>query len=177
MHKLNITYCTECDYLPLATALAEKIKDKFGLKAELTEGHDGIYAISLNEQTLYNNLEQGGMLPSDAQVFQAIRQAISPAKTSPKLTVYNPMGYPPAITPLQMAPRLDTLDGKTIYLVDARFDDSDRFLLQMQAWFKEHLPNTHTKFVRKAGVYTEDDPALFAEIQAQGHAMIMGVGH
>ena len=34
-----------------------------------------------------------------------------------------------------LAPRLDTLDGKTVYLVDCRFDDSDVFLEQMQAWF------------------------------------------
>src|SRR2546425_5783843 len=34
---------------------------------------------------------------------------------------------------------LDSLDGKTLYLVDCRFDDSDVFLTQMQAWFAEHM--------------------------------------
>ena len=56
------------------------------------------------------------------------------------LTVLNPQGYPPQVTPKDMAPRLDTLDGKTIYLVDCRFDDSDIFLKQMQDWFSEHMP-------------------------------------
>ena len=42
-----------------------------------------------------------------------------------KIRVMNPMGYPPKITQLGMAPRLDTLDGKTVYLVDCRFDDGD----------------------------------------------------
>src|SRR3989475_8774206 len=36
--------------------------------------------------------------------------------------------------------RLDTLNGRTVYLVDCRFDDSDIFLGQMQAWFAEHMP-------------------------------------
>ena len=37
-----------------------------------------------------------------------------------------------------------TLDGKTVYLVDCRFDDSDVFLRQMEAWFAEHLPGVRT---------------------------------
>ena len=50
------------------------------------------------------------------------------ASDADRLTVLNPMGYPPKVSPKPMAPRLDTLDGKTIYLVDCRFDDSDLFL-------------------------------------------------
>ena len=94
-----------------------------------------------------------------------------------KLTVFNPMGYPPKVTPKDMAPRLDNLDGKTVYLVDARFDDSDIFLKQMQAWFAEHMPNVTTKFVQLSSVYTQDDPKTWAEIKANGDAAIIGVGH
>jgi len=96
---------------------------------------------------------------------------------SEKIAVMNPLGYPPKITQLGMAPRLDSLDGKTIYLVDVRFDDGDLLLQQMQAWFADHMPTVQTKFVRKSGVYMEDDLALFQEIKAQGDAMIMAVGH
>ena len=45
--------------------------------------------------------------------------------TGTQVEVYNPMGYPPKIEQLGMAPRLDTLEGKTVYLVDARFDDGN----------------------------------------------------
>lgn len=93
------------------------------------------------------------------------------------LTVYNPQGYPPVVEPVRMAPRLDTLDGKTVYLVDLRFDDSDRLLWQMQAWFSEHMPLVKTVFVQKRGVYTEDDPELFGEIKEKGDAAILAVGH
>lgn len=94
-----------------------------------------------------------------------------------RLTVLNPMGYPPNIEQLAMAPRLDTIEGKTIYLIDCRFDDSDRCLLQMQAWFREHLPSVNAVFRSKAGVYTEDDPELFDEIKRLGDGVIFGVGH
>lgn len=94
-----------------------------------------------------------------------------------KITVLNPMGYPPTITQLGMAPRLDSLDDKTVYLVDVRFDDGDLLLQQMQAWFAEHMPQVKTVFVRKAGVYMQDDLELFQEIKEKGDAMIMAVGH
>ena len=176
---IKIIYCVECDYLPLATKLAAAIKARFNLSATLEAGHDGIYAVSLNDHTLYSNLDYGGVLPSNDQIFEALEAHLPrPGRSqSRKLKVYHPMGFPPAIEPLRMAPRLDTLDGKMVYLVDTRFDDGDRLLLQMERWFAEHLPNTETKFVRKSGVYTEDDPALFQEIASQGDAMIMAVGH
>ena len=64
--------------------------------------------------------------------------------TNDMLTVLNPVGFPPKVTRKQLAPRLDTLEGKTVYLVDCRFDDSDVFLEQMQAWFAEHMPGVRT---------------------------------
>ncbi len=94
-----------------------------------------------------------------------------------KVTVLNPMGYPPKIEQLGMAPRPASLEGRTVYLVDCRFDDSDLLLLQMQAWLAEHRPGVRTEFVRKSGVYTEDDPRLFEEIWDRGAVAILGVGH
>ncbi len=94
-----------------------------------------------------------------------------------KISVFNPMGFPPKITQLGMAPRLETLEGKTIYLVDVRFDDGDRLLKQMQGWFEENMPKVNTVFVQKSGVYMDDDPELFREIEEKGHAMIMAIGH
>ncbi len=96
---------------------------------------------------------------------------------SGKLTVYNPMGYPPKGTPRPLAPRLETLEGKTVYLVDARFDDSEILLKQMQAWFAERLPSVRTRFVQMSSVYTQDDPTTWEEIRAHGDAAIIGVGH
>jgi hypothetical protein len=101
----------------------------------------------------------------------------SAARTGQKLKVLNPMGYPPEITQLGMAPRFDTLEGKKVYLIDTRFDDGDRLLEQIEAWFKENMPSVETVFVSKIGVYTEDDPRLWEEIQRENAVAIMAVGH
>jgi hypothetical protein len=95
----------------------------------------------------------------------------------PTLSVLDPVGFPPKVTRQAPAPRLHTLDGKTVYLVDCRFDDSDVFLGQMQAWFTEHLPGARTVLRRISSVYLHDDPTTWKEIQSRGHAAILGVGH
>jgi hypothetical protein len=93
------------------------------------------------------------------------------------LTVLNPMGFPPKVTAKPLAPRVDTLDGKTVYLVDCRFDDSDVFLRQVQAWLGEHMPGARTVLKPISSVYLHDDPTTWEEIKARGHAAIVGVGH
>jgi hypothetical protein len=99
------------------------------------------------------------------------------AATQQRITVHNPMGYPPRVPPKPMAPRLDSLDGKTIFLVDCRFDDADLLLKQLQDWFAEHLPNVNTQLVQLSSVYLKDDPELWKKIKTDGHAAIVGVGH
>ena len=97
--------------------------------------------------------------------------------TGGKVTAVNPKGTPPAIKLIPMAPRLDSLDGKTVYLVDTGFHGSDTLLDQIQIWFKENMPDVKTVFRRKAGPYAQDDPALWKEIKEKGNAVIMAVGH
>jgi hypothetical protein len=94
-----------------------------------------------------------------------------------KITALNPVGFAPKVTRKPLAPRLDTLDGKIVYLVDCRFDDSDIFLKQMQAWFAQHMPAVRTVFKQISSVYLNDDPATWKEIKAKAHAAILGVGH
>jgi hypothetical protein len=94
-----------------------------------------------------------------------------------KITVLNPMGYPPRITRKTAAPRLESLNGKTIYLVDCRFDDSIELLKQVQAWFAAHMPEVTTRIVSLSATYQHDDPKTWEEIKANGDAAIVGVGH
>ncbi len=103
---------------------------------------------------------------------------ISPMlRNDARITVLNPVGYPPKIAKKTAAPRLETLDGKTIYLVDCRFDDSIELLKQVQAWFGEHMPSVTTRIVSLSAYYGHDDPKTWEEIKAHGDAAIIGVGH
>jgi hypothetical protein len=99
------------------------------------------------------------------------------AAVEPKLTVLNPRGLPPPITLVPMAPRLSTLDGKTIYLVSDGFPGADAFLNQMSIWFKKNMPSVTTVYRLKAGGFADDDPKLNAEIKEKGQAVIMAIGH
>lgn len=94
-----------------------------------------------------------------------------------KITVLNPRGTAPAIPLVPMAPRLDTLEGKTVYFVDVRFEGGKSFLLEMMDWFAKNMPKVKTAFREKAGPYMDADPKLWAEIKEKGAAMIMAIGH
>lgn len=94
-----------------------------------------------------------------------------------KITALNPKGVPPPIQLIPMAPRLASLDGKTIFLVSDGFAGADRFLNQIAIWFHKNMPSVTTIYRLKAGSYFDDDPKLTAEIKAKGNAMIMAYGH
>lgn len=93
------------------------------------------------------------------------------------ISVLNPMGMPPKVTPRPPASRIPSLEGKTIYLVDVRFDDSHLLLQQIQRWFAEHMPGVKTVLKALSSTYMQDDPATWQEILSNGHAAIIGVGH
>ena len=74
------------------------------------------------------------------------------------------------------APRLAAVDGKTIYLVDVGFGGGYEFLKEMEGWFSRNTPTVTTVVRRKKGDMFMDDPALWMEIKAKGHAAVLGVG-
>jgi hypothetical protein len=92
-----------------------------------------------------------------------------------KITVHDPRGYPPKVTGKRLAPRLESLDGKVLYLVDCLFDNSAVFMEQLRQWFAEHLPAVVTRVIRPRASWV-DDPDLRARIEADGDAAIFGVG-
>jgi hypothetical protein len=91
-----------------------------------------------------------------------------------------PGGPPPRrpATPstFSTARRLDTLEGKTIYLVDTGFGGGFKFMQQVQNWFAENMPSVKTVRKRKPGhAFMDDNPELWEEIKAKGHAAVLGV--
>jgi len=94
------------------------------------------------------------------------------------ITVMNPAVTEKLAERVQLAPRLDSLEGKTIYLVDMNYEGilGTPVMGEMQTWFKKNMPGVKTVLKLKSGSYISDDPALWKEIAENGgDAVIMGV--
>ena len=91
------------------------------------------------------------------------------------LSVHDPRGFPPAVTGKRLTPRLETLDGKLLYLVDCLYDNSDVFMRQLQDWLATHLPRVRTQIVRPRESWV-DDPEMRARIVKDADAAVLGVG-
>jgi hypothetical protein len=118
-------------------------------------------------------------LPAEAQQAKpkAAPKTTAAATGAHRVAGLNPKGTPPPVQLFPMAPRLDSLDGKTVWLIDTGFEGGGFLLQQIQLWFQQNMPRVNAVFRRKAGPYMEDDPALWQEIKAKGHAAIMAIGH
>jgi hypothetical protein len=92
-----------------------------------------------------------------------------------KIAVHDPRGYPPKVKGKRLAPRLESLDGKVIFLVDCQFDNSDVFMEQMRAWFAEHLPGVETRIIETRESWV-DDADMRATVAREGDGAILGVG-
>ena len=115
-----------------------------------------------------------------------ILSGIAPAQTSRNaagskeklITVLNPAITEKLAARVPLAPRLDTLEGKTIYIVDMNYEGmgGTPVLGEMQAWFAKNMPSVKIVIKLKSGSYISDDPALWKEIAAnKGNGVILGV--
>ncbi|HTY61904.1 MAG TPA: hypothetical protein VMG30_06570 [Acidobacteriota bacterium] len=94
-----------------------------------------------------------------------------------KISVLNPKGTPPPTPLVPMAPRLDTLEGKTIYFVDIKYEGGASLLHEIMAWFTQNIPTAKLVFVENQGSYDQEDAKLYAEIKQKADAVVMAVGH
>ncbi len=77
---------------------------------------------------------------------------------------------------VNLAKRLESLDNKTLYLVDIGFGGGYNFMLEVQRWFSEHMPSVTTIPRRKPGhVFSDDDNQLWEEIKEKGDGVVLGV--
>jgi hypothetical protein len=91
------------------------------------------------------------------------------------ITVHDPRGFPPKVTGKRLAPRLESLDGRTVYLVDCLFDNSEAFMNQLLNWFGENLPAVDVRMIKPRQSWV-DDPEMRARVAADGDGAILGVG-
>ena len=98
-------------------------------------------------------------------------------RTKEKITIVNPEGQPPSLEQSPMAPRLGSLSGKTVYIVSLTWPYTHQFNEELQNILTQKYPDTTFILKKKNGSYAEDDPRLWGEIQEQGNAAILGIGH
>jgi hypothetical protein len=75
-----------------------------------------------------------------------------------------------------MAPRLESLEGKVVYLVETGFHGAKDFMDQVADWFARNMPVVKIQSRSTQGSIFTDDPALWSEIKQNGDAAIIGVG-
>jgi len=107
---------------------------------------------------------------------EAERQKLAPGEAPPEFP-----GLPNTSkfesSSVNLAKRLDTLENKTIYLVDIGFGGGYNFMLGVQRWFAEHMPSVRTIPKRKPGPVFSDtnNEELWEEVQEKGNAVVLGV--
>ena len=105
--------------------------------------------------------------------------AYAPAQDAERLiTVMNPAVANKMADRLPLSPRLDTLEGKTIYLVDIGWGGPQAAASvyeEMQAWFAKNMPSVKIQVRRIRGGYETDDKELWKEIGQNANAAMLGI--
>jgi hypothetical protein len=112
--------------------------------------------------------------------FQVLNQAQAQGKkaaapAAAKITVLSPLGTAPPVTVKPMAEPLSTLDGKTLYLVNTGFVNTERLMEEFKKWFQANYPKT-TIVDQRAGM-SNLPAALKKELQEKADGVIFALGH
>ena len=95
-----------------------------------------------------------------------------------KIRVLNPTPPNRMVDRVPLAPRLDTLEGKTIFLVDIGWGGKDAapgIYREMKAWFAQNMPSVKIEVRGIKGFYMQDQPELLKEISEKGDAAMFGI--
>jgi hypothetical protein len=98
----------------------------------------------------------------------------------PMITVLNPALSTSMVERIPLAPRTDTIEGKTIYLVDLQWGGPEAaysVFEEMKEWFSRNMPSVSVEIRRSIGGPFGDDPELRKEIIDRNAAgVVVGIG-
>jgi hypothetical protein len=84
------------------------------------------------------------------------------------ISVLNPAISTKMAERVPLGPRLDTLEGKTIYLYDTQWggpDAASSVYEEMQGWFSRNMPSVKTRIYKGTG-WMSDDKGFVKEVAA-----------
>jgi len=102
----------------------------------------------------------------------------STAFSAEKLRVLNPTPPNRMVDRVPLTPRLDRLEGKTIFLVDIGWGGpqaAPSIYAEMKAWFAQNMPRVKVEVRSIKGSYMQDQPELWKEISEKGQAAMIGI--
>jgi hypothetical protein len=98
----------------------------------------------------------------------------------PMLTVLNPAISTKMAERVPLSPRLNSVEGKTIYMVDLQWGGPEAAYSvyeEIQGWFSRNMPSVKTVIRRSSGGPFGDDAGLRKEIVGKkADGVIIGIG-
>ena len=113
-----------------------------------------------------------------ATVIILLIAVCSTAYSAEKMKVLNPTPPNRMVDRIPLTPRLDTLKGKTLYLVDIGWGGpqaAPSIYAEMKAWFAQNMPSVKVEIRTIKGSYMQDQPELWKEISEKGQAAMIGI--
>jgi hypothetical protein len=96
------------------------------------------------------------------------------------ITVLNPAISSKMVERVPLTPRTDTLEGKTIYLVDLQWGGPEAaysVFEEMQDWFSRNMPSVKVEIRRASSGWMGNDAALQKEIiSKKAGGVVIGIG-
>ena len=95
-----------------------------------------------------------------------------------KIRVLNPTPPNRKVDRIPLIPRLKTLEGKTIFLVDIGWGGKDAapsIYKEIKDWFAQNMPSVKIEVRGVKGFYSQEQPELLKEISEKGDAAMFGI--
>ncbi|NLD39141.1 MAG: hypothetical protein GX654_19960 [Desulfatiglans sp.] len=95
-----------------------------------------------------------------------------------KIKVLNPTPPSRMVDRIPLTPRLDTLEGKTIFMVDIGWGGENAapsIYAEMKDWLVKNIPGVKIEMRKTKGFFLDEQPELLKEIGEKGDAALFGI--